>query len=312
MTIRDRLVPRRAPHMTPFRPLRSLLFAPGNRPRMLAKVGTVGADAVVIDLEDAVPLDEKTDTRAVVREALESQDWRRVYVRINAIVARTDYSAASGLDDIEAVAMPALTGIILPKVDTPEDVFAAAESLAAAERRLDVEDGRFEIMPILETARGVLSAERIAGAHPRVRRLCFGAGDFTTDIGVEWTKDGLAYLYARSLVALASRAAECEPPVDTVFPDIHDGEGLRGDAELALKLGFQGKLAIYPAQVPIINGIFTPSSERVAEARRWIAAFEAALREAKASVTVDGKMLDYANVAQFRRLVAIADALETT
>ena len=296
--------------MTAFRPLRSLLFAPGNRPRMLAKVGTVGADAVIVDLEDAVPLEEKAAIRPAVREALDTRGWQRAYVRINAIVARTDYSTASGLDDIAAVAAPSLTGIILPKAEGPADVLAAAEALADAERRLGVEDGRFEIMPILETARGVLDAREVAGAHPRVRRVCFGAGDFTTDIGVEWAKDGLAYLHARSQVVLASRAAGREPPIDTVFPDIHDADGLRADAELALKLGFQGKMTVYPAQVPIVNEVFTPSRERVAEARRWIAAFDEAVGEGKASVTVDGKMLDYANVAQLRRLVQIADVLQ--
>jgi citrate lyase subunit beta/citryl-CoA lyase len=141
-----------------------------------------------------------------------------------------------------------------------------------------------------------------------VRRLGFGAGDFTTDIGVAWASDGAAYLVARSLMVMGSRAARREPPLDTVYPEVRDLEGLARDAQTARALGFGGKMCIHPSQVSVVNAAFTPGAAEIEEARRCVEAFDAATREGRASVAVDGKLVDYANAERYRRVLAAAQA----
>lgn len=284
-------------------PLRSLLFAPGNRPRMLEKVGAFGADAVIVDLEDAVPLDAKETTRAAVRDALERYRWPRAYVRVNALTALTSYSRPLGLADISEVACQWLAGVVVPKVESVADVQAADAALAEAERRTAAPEGTFDLIPLVETALGVWRTADIAGSCPRVRRVAFGGGDFTTDIGVAWTAEGSEYFVARSLVVLMSRAARREAPLDTVFPDIADLAGLERDARQARALGFGGKCCIHPSQVDVVRRVFTPSADEVEQARRFADAFDAAVRAGNASVMVDGKLVDYANAERYRRVV---------
>lgn len=286
-------------------PLRSLLFAPGNRARMLEKVGTFGADAVVIDLEDAVPIAEKEATRATVRAALETYRWPCAFVRVNTVDAKTVYSKPFGTADIAAVVCPWLAGIMVPKVESPHEVQAADTALAEAERKAGLPEGSIELVPLLETALGVTRAYELAGTSPRIRRISFGAGDFTTDLGVPWTSDGTAYFVARSLVVIAARANRREA-LDTVFADIKDLAGLERDARLGCSLGCKGKVCIHPTQVAVVNAVYTPSAEELAEARRFVAAFDAATRAGQASIMIDGILVDYANAERYRRLVATA------
>ena len=285
--------------------LRSLLFAPGNRPRMLEKVGTFGADGVVIDLEDAVPIAEKEATRATVRAALEQYRWPRAYVRVNTVDAKTAYSKPFGLADIAAVVCPWLAGIMVPKVESAREVQAADAVLAEAERQAGLPEGGIEIMPLLETAFAVVHAYQLIDTSPRIRRVGFGAGDFTTDLGVPWSADGTAYFVARSLVVIAARAAKRET-VDTVYPDIKDLAGLERDARLGRSLGCQGKVCIHPSQVAVVNEVYTPSEAEIAEARRFVEAFDAATRAGQASIMFEGILVDYANAERYRRLLATA------
>ncbi len=293
--------------------LRSMLFAPGNRPRMVAKVGTVGADAVILDLEDAVPIAEKEATRQVVRQAIDDITLNTktpVYVRINPLGGKTVFSQDIGAQDLEAVVCPNLAGVVFPKVEAAAEVLAIDRIIAELEAARGIPTGQIEVMPILETAKGILNAREITAACPRrVPRVAVGAGDLTFDLGIEWTRDETEILFARSFVVLASRAAGIEPPMDTVYADIADDEGLLRSAKLAKQLGFQGKTCIHPRQVPIVNAVFSPTAQQVDYARRVVEAFAQAEREGKASVMFEGKLLDYPIVEKERRLLAKAEAI---
>lgn len=285
------------------RPLRSMLFAPGNQPRKVAKVASFGADAIILDLEDAVPPAEKQATRPRVREALATlPNSPPRYVRVNAL--ETGLTPA----DLEAVVCPELDGVKLPKVETAAEVFDVDRMLADLERQSGLAAGTIDLIPAIETARGVLNVGSIAGASSRVRHLSFGAGDYCRDVGVRfsgtmWEPDGIELLYARSQIVLACRVAGLEPPIDTVWLDIGDNEGLERDARAAYRLGFQGKSAIHPAQVPIINAVFSPTAEEIEYAQRVVEAFERAEASGTAAIAVDGRMVDYPIVAKARWLL---------
>jgi citrate lyase subunit beta / citryl-CoA lyase len=285
------------------RPLRSLLFAPGNQPRKLSRVADFGADGIILDLEDAVPIAEKESTRPMVREALPKIAAGPLrYVRVNAI--ETGLTRA----DLEGIYCPEVDGIKLPKVEQPSDVQEVDEFLTRLELQAGVASGSTDLIPTIETARGVLGAQAIASASPRVKRLAFGAADFCRDVSVRfggslWGTDGLELQYARSHLVLASRAAGIEAPLDTVWIDIRDNEGLELDARNALRLGFQGKSAIYPGQVDIINRVFSPSDDELEFARKVVAAFDEAEARGDAAIQLEGRMIDYPIAVKARWLL---------
>ena len=272
---------------------RSMLFAPGNNPRLVEKVGTFGSDAVILDLEDSVPLAEKAATRPVVRAALgQLAGGPARYIRVNALETGLTF------DDLASIVCADLDGVMLPKVDAPEQLVEAERQLTELERRAGLAVGSIDLLPLIETAVGVLNVRATAAAGKRVRRLGFGAGDFCRDVAVTfsgtlWEPDGLELLFARSHIVLASRAAGLEPPLDTVWLDVRDQAGLEQDARTALRLGFGGKAAIHPRQVEIINRTFSPSPEEIAYARRVVAAFDQAEATGSAAVAVDGRLVDY-------------------
>ena len=287
-------------------PIRTWLFAPGNHPRKVKKVFTVGADAVVLDLEDAVALEQKTATRATVVEALKARPKRasRGYVRVNAIDTEFCYG------DLQEVIGPWLDGILLPKVESAEQLQTIDWLVAQLESACGMTVGGLDMLPIIETGRGVTAIDDIARSETRVRRLSFGAGDFTNDMGMVWTADESELMYARSAIALASRAAGLEAPIDTVFIDLQDGEHLEKSARTALSLGYRGKLCIHPAQIEPVNAVFTPSAEEVARARKHVEAFAAAEAGGSASIQVDGYFVDYPIVEKAQRTLALMAAID--
>jgi citrate lyase subunit beta/citryl-CoA lyase len=290
-------------------PLRTLLFAPGNRPRMLQKVGQCGADAVILDLEDAVPISEKEATRQAVREAVGAIDTCPVYVRINPLVATTGFSQPIGEADLAAIVRPGFAGIILPKVESPDDLHRADALLQGLETQHGLAPGSVDVMPIVETALAVQRAYDIAASGTRVKRLAFGAGDFTRDIGVAWSRREIESQYARSALVVASRAAGLESPLDTVWVDLRDQRGLTHSARTAKQLGFQGKMAIHPSQVEPINTVFSPSAAEIAFAARVVDAFTQAEADGLASIQLDGQFIDYPIVESAQRVLAMAKAL---
>jgi citrate lyase beta subunit len=267
-----------------FATARSLLFAPGNDERKLEKALAAGADAVVADLEDAVPATEKEAARTVARRVLGGAATASlVAVRVNA--AGTEHWGA----DLQAVADLELDALVLPKA-TPEAVGALGP------------DGP-PVVAIVETALGVRHAYETARL-PRVAALVLGAVDLGLELGLEPRADGQEVLYARSRLVLESAAAGLRSPFDLVHVDTRDDEGLEAEALLARSLGFRGKVCIHPAQVAIVNRVFSPTGEERERARRVVEAYERGLADGRGAVALDGEMIDLPVVERARRILA--------
>ena len=288
------------------KPYRTLLFMPANRQRMLEKGPTAGADALLPDLEDSVLLDEKDAARALLREYIPAQDTLDVYVRVNAV------AGGETRPDLEAIVLPGLSGIFLPKVESTDEIRQVAGWLDQLESAAGLPSGQVEIVPMLETALGVYRTYDLATASPRVASVCFASaenGDLQTDLGCDWSVEGTEMLYARSKVLLEARAAGLEHPLDGVFAGLDDEAALVADTTLSKRLGYKGRTVIHPRQIGPVNAIYTPPPEEVAYYRRLLAAFESATAEGRASVTFEGKMIDYAMAARARRVLALAEAI---
>jgi citrate lyase subunit beta/citryl-CoA lyase len=259
---------------------RSYLFAPGHNAKLLHRVFDAGADAVMLDLEDAVPLDAKQQARAMVAEILAD---RIAWVRINAV--RTELSAA----DLAAVAGLA-GGIRIPKVESAEDVQWVHQRAPGT-----------PLICAIESARGLLAAQEIAAA-PGVRHLSLGGIDLRRDLGAGG--GNLQTLYARSHLVVVSRAAGLEPPIDSVYARLDYDPGLREQAEFARSLGFFGKSAIHPRQLPILHDVFTPSADELTWAQTVLDAFHAA--GGGAVKLLDGEFVDLPVADRARRLLQLA------
>jgi citrate lyase subunit beta/citryl-CoA lyase len=284
-------------------PFRTMLFTPGDHPRKVAKVFDAGADAVILDLEDAVAVSEKAATRATVVEALQRPRNCLGYVRVNGL--ETDFAYG----DFDGVVGPGLDGIVLPKAESADQLKTADWLLTSLERERGLAEGAIDLIPIVETAKGHRELGRLARATPRVKRLAFGAGDYTLDLGMRWTLGEAELAAVRAAVVMESRAAEIEPPVDTVFIHLNEAAAMQASAETARDLGFQGKLCIHPSQVGPANDAFTPDAEAIAYARKVVAAFDAAEAAGSASIQVEGYFVDYPIVEKARRTLALAAAI---
>lgn len=286
-------------------PNRTFLFAPGNHSRKVEKVFDAGADAVILDLEDAVAISEKPATRAVVVEALQKPRRCRGYIRVNAL------DTTFCFEDIEAVVAAGVDGVILPKVERAADLQMVDWMMTGLEKRRGLAVGSIDLIPILETGKGLAEARSIAGAGiARMKRLSFGAGDFTRDMGMEWTMMEAELAPYQAEVVLASRIHKLEPPLDTVFIHLREEEAFAKSCERAKNMGFQGKLCIHPVQIGTANAMFAPSAEEAAFARKVIAAFAEAEAAGSASIQIDGYFVDYPIVQKAERVVALADAVE--
>ncbi len=266
--------------------MRSFLFAPANHPRRVEKALGLAADAVILDLEDAVPDAEKEAARKAIAEAAKLPRKARLYVRINAL------SSPHALADLKALP-PGIDGVVVPKCESAHDVGAAA----AYAPRLD-------LMPTIETARGLKAAEEIALAHAQVRRLAMGALDLALDLGLSPGRDEAELAPHRAQLVMASRLAGREPPIDSPSPDFRDLDALKVSCERARRMGFQGKLCIHPDQIAVVQAAFAPTEEEIAEAERIVAAAETAERQGHGAAQVDGKMVDAPVVLRAKRVLA--------
>jgi citrate lyase subunit beta / citryl-CoA lyase len=269
---------------------RSILFAPGNHPRKVAKVASFGADAVVLDLEDAVASAQKDEARLAVAAAIPTIRDVVVMVRVNGM------ATGRCTDDLDAVVRPGLAAILLPKVEDLRVLGEVDERLNALERRNGLAPGTVRVIPQIETALGIARVEEIAlNAPTRVFTLIFGLVDFTVDIGVDLTADATEILYARSRVVVAARAARLAPAIDGPFMlDLRDEASLVQDSRRSRQIGFGGRVAIYPPQIAPINRVFSEISlEELTMARKIVAAFEAAESDGSAAIQVDGRFVDY-------------------
>src|SRR5262245_15208302 len=290
------------------KPLRSLLFVPGNKPNWMEKALGYGADALIFDLEDAVPSLDKATARVHVRQALDRlhDHGPLLTVRINAL------DTALAGDDLEAVVCPGLAAIVAPKVETPHDVVVLDTLLRHYEQRAGLPLGQVEIFPTLETAKGIYHAYQIATSSSRVPTLCGTAGkggDTARSLGYVWSTTGSETLYIRSKVLLEARAAGVAYPLMASWFEITDLEGLRADALLNRQLGYSGQVVIHPAHVPVVNEVFTPTTEAISYYRGLIATMEDAERQGTAAVTYQGAMVDIAMVKTAHQVLALARAL---
>ena len=278
---------------------RSWLFVPGDSERKLVRGRASGADAIILDLEDSVAPAQKARARGLVTEALSHSIGPALWVRINPL-------DEGGLDDLVAVVRAGPAGIMLPKVGGPADVRRLATMLDALERR-DGVPGRIAILPVAtETAASPFTLGTYAGT-PRLHGLTWGAEDLATALGASTNQDGGGwadtYRLVRSLCLLGARAAGVAP-IETIYADFRDTDGLRRGSEAAAAEGFTGRLAIHPDQVAVINAAFLPSAAAVAWAERVVAAFAAA--PDAGAVALDGAMVDVPHLKQARAVLARA------
>lgn len=287
---------------------RSLLIMPANRADMLTKAPTYGADALVFDLEDSVPLAEKQKARELAREFIEKHKSNNtIYVRVNAL--------QTGMlrIDLEHVVIDGLNTIRLPKSDSAETIRAVDAMLTELERERGLPQGSIGIQPGLESAKSIWFAYDILTASPRIRAVSCGTaqdGDLQTDLGYIWSAEGNEVLYVRSKVVLVARAAGIDHVVDGTYSKFRDLEGLRICCEAVRKLGYRGKTCIHPGQIETVNRIFTPTEKELDYYRRVIEAFDAAVARNSAATTVDGKLVDYAMAGMARRVLAWAEGIK--
>ena len=291
------------------KPVRTALFAPGIKERVMTKALESGADAVILDLEDLVPLAAKAEARALVAKTLDAAaaaaSHPAIYVRVNA--------ATTGLliDDLEAVARPGLDAILLSKAENVGDVQQAAAALERHELQRGMKPGSAEIILQIENALGVYNCFNLIKASPRVVATCFGSardGDLQTDLGCSWSIEGTELLYARSKVLLDTRAAGSHIyPLDGVFADLNDETGLIADSRLSARLGYIGRTVIHPKQIaPVKNAYAVPEAE-IAYYKKIAGEFAAAEKAGIAAIAVDGKLVDYAMAQRARRVLELAN-----
>ena len=285
-------------------PLRTALFVPGNRPDRVDKAVKTSADAVIIDLEDAVAFTEKEASRSKVRDKIIEHAERKIIVRVNSL----DSPFFEG--DLAEVVTGNLVCLMVPKVESAAHVREINENLLKIEKEKGMLEGSVSIIPLIESAGAVQNIFQIAAekAEPsRIYCVAFGAADYTLDMGIEITKEGTELSYPRSRIAVASRAAGIEPPLDTPFMmDLKDMEALKVDAGRAKQLGFQGKLCIHPNQIEPCHAIFSPAKEEILYAERVVQVFEEAEKEGSAAIQLDGRFIDYPVVERARRILKLA------
>jgi citrate lyase subunit beta/citryl-CoA lyase len=284
------------------KPLRSWMFVPGNRQRFLDKIYELETppDAVFLDIEDGVIPDEKPVARELIRDLLaRALPGPLRTVRVNAV--GTEWFR----EDMEAVLVPGLEALTVPKVESAEEIHVVADALAGFDP-----DGAVGIVAAIESATGLLRAPEIASAHPRVLALMFGAEDYALDLGLGTKREGEAseLVYARSALVVAAAAARVIS-IDGVFPDLDDPEGLLADIVQARRLGFAAKSTFNPRQIDLINERFSPTPDELAYARRIADAFEEATARGDASVAVGGQLVDRPIVLRAQRLLDLADEL---
>lgn len=282
--------------------MRSLLFVPGNKQNMLEKAAGCRPDAIVPDMEDSVPDDEKGAARALIEAWLPRlADCEPLLVpRVNALGTRWF------ADDVLAVVRHGVDGISIGKVDSAGDISAICETVANAEREAGIGHGTLALIPWIETALAIENCFAIASASVRIVAIAFGGEDYTNDLGIERLDDESNVSYARSVVCNAARAAGVLA-LDTPFFRFRDDAALEANCVESKRIGFKGRFAIHPDQIATINACYSPNDAEIEEARRIVAAFEEAERRGRGSTSLDGRVIDVPVVRRARALLARTD-----
>jgi len=279
---------------------RSRLYLPGNTPKLMYNAGLYNADGIILDLEDAVAPAEKDAARCVIRNAMRVIDFggAELMVRIN--------QGERGLEDLEWIVPHGVQLILIPKVESAEEVRAVDARIGQICDRVGI-TAPIWLMPIIESGRGTLESLAIAEACPFVCSLAIGLEDYTADIGVPRTKEGAESLWMRGFVINAARAAGVQP-IDTVFSDVGDEEGLRASVREAKAMGFDGKGCIHPRQIPVVNQEFAPTTAQIDKAMRIVLAFDDATARGLGVVSLGSKMIDPPVVKRALHTVQLAIA----
>ena len=287
--------------------IRSWMFVPGHRQKMIDKALGLSADAIMLDIEDGVAPNEKDAARKNIAESLgreKALETPARYVRINAIGhPRMDA-------DLQAVVRPGLEGLVCPKVDTVEEVRKVDALLNDQEPQNKLAQGSVKLLIAIESPTGLLNARAIAAASQRIVGIIFGAEDFGREIGLPTVREGEArdLIYARSSIVVAAAAAHVQA-VDGVWVDLNDGQGLLGFAKQSRRLGFSGMSCIHPSQVEAINQTFSPTAEEIDYCQKVLRAFEEANARGDGSIAFGGQLIDRPIVERARRTVEMAKSL---
>jgi citrate lyase subunit beta/citryl-CoA lyase len=282
--------------------IRSLLLCTTTIERHVRAALASPADAVVLDLETTVADAEKSNARQAAVAALAGQHNPDIFVRINQV------DSAHILDDLLALQTPNLRGVMLPQAEEQGQVVALDWILSRLEQRYSRNRPPVEILPLIESAKGVENLMSVLSASKRIGQATFGVADYSLDTGIKPAHDEAELSYIRDRLVHCSRACGLSAPIDTVWLDLTDPDGLQLSLDRARRKGFAGKLCIHPKQVEACNHGFTPSGEEIAVARKIIAAFAEGMKNNVAAVQVDGKLVDLPIVRSAERIVEIADS----
>lgn len=282
---------------------RALLYVPGDDRRKIEKATTLGVDCICMDLEDGVAASRKQEARAVIAQAMRELDFGNSErcIRINSIGSGWEE------DDLSAALATGPDTIVVPKVETPEQVNWVSQRIGMYEQQSGLPLGTIRMLIGVETAAGILNLKEIAGADLRLEAIIFGAEDFAASVGATRTPEATEVLYARSAVLVAC-AAHSLQAIDMVYIDFHDLEGLRREAEAGARLGFSGKQTIHPNQIAPVQEAFTPDETTIAHALRIVETFEASLAQGKGAYALDGKMIDMPLLKAAQNVLARARA----
>lgn len=283
---------------------RTMLFMPGNNPGMLQNAAILGADSIILDLEDAVSIPEKDSARILVREAIKNVDYSNVEVVVRVNPLDNEFGAV----DVDTIARVKPDTLMVPKADE-EEIKAVDDMLNKIEKEEGFEEGSIKIIPLVETAFGLENVYNIIKASKRVTGILLGGEDLTADLGIKRTKAGEEIFYARNKVATACKALKVDS-IDTPFTDTNDYDGLERDTARAKSLGMTGKAAINPRQIDTIHAVFAPTETEIKHALRILDAMEEAKKEGKGVFSVDGKMVDAPVINRALTTVDLAKRLQ--
>ncbi|MBX3036713.1 MAG: CoA ester lyase [Anaerolineales bacterium] len=280
---------------------RAILYMPGDNWKMITKSITLGVDSICMDMEDGTAVNKKAEARETIAKALQELDFgsSEKLARINSVGSGWEK------DDIEAVLPYQPDGIVIPKVESVEQIEWASKIIESAELKNGWKVNSIRILIGIETAKGILNLKEIA-SHPRLDAMIFGGEDFAASIGAKRTKEAIELLYARQAVIVACAANDLQA-IDIVTIDYKDEENLKRESEFGARLGFSGKQIIHPIQVSIVQKAFTPSEEEIEYAKRIVETFEASQKEGKGAYSLDGKMIDMPLLKHAQKVLARAN-----
>lgn len=284
---------------------RTMMYVPGSNPGMLAEAHIYGADSLMFDLEDSISLLEKDSARLLVYNAVKNIDYgdTEIVVRINGL------DSPYGKNDVKAMVRAGVDVIRLPKTETAKDILDVEKIIEETEKEIGMPVGTIKMMAAIESALGVINAQEIAKASPRIMGIAIGAEDFVTNMKTKRSPEGIELLYARSQILVAARSAGIYA-LDTVYSDINNEEGFRREVELIKQLGFDGKSIINPKQIAPVHEIYAPTEKEIEHSKKVINAIEEAEKKGLGVVSLKGKMIDKPIVERAQRILELAKASE--